>query len=216
MTDPANVSTPPQYSGMRLKELVFATLEDYDGKESEYRLDIISPCKQYDTPRPAILFIHGGGFVDCDKRQGYIPVFAKHLTGAGYTVVSPDYPMFSSASQRNSYPPQHIALKAAEAAHKAYLYITENADTLNIDKDRIAIMGGSAGGMTAFYLLEHYSDNIRLFINFWGAPWHYSPDVKGFPPTLSIHGTADPTVSYELELPISDAFEKHGIPHKLI
>ena len=42
------------------------------------------------------------------------------------------------------------------------------------------------------------------------------PDVTKFPPTVSIHGTDDITVSYELELPIQDAFEKAGIPHKLI
>ena len=84
------------------------------------------------------------------------------------------------------------------------------------DSEHIAIMGGSAGGMTCFYLLEHYNDEFKMFGNCWGAPWAVSPDVSEFPPTLSIHGTADMAVDYSLELPIQENFEKAGIPHRLI
>ena len=77
-------------------------------------------------------------------------------------------------------------------------------------------MGGSAGGMTCYYLLEFFDDEFKFFGNCWGSPWHRVPDITKFPPTISIHGTADPTVAYELELPIHEAFDKAGIPNKLI
>ena len=96
------------------------------------------------------------------------------------------------------------------------MYIKENAERLRLDTDRIAVMGGSAGGMTSFYWLEHYKDKVLAFINCWGAPRGIIPNVTNFPPTLSVHGTADTTVPYELELPIQNALEKSDIPHKLI
>ena len=55
-----------------------------------------------------------------------------------------------------------------------------------------------------------------MFVNCWGTPKHRVPDVAKFPPTVSIHGTADQSVSYDLEIPIQEAFETAGIPHKLI
>ena len=56
-------------------------------------------------------------------------------------------------------------------------------------------MGGSAGGMTCFYLLEHYSDKILAFGNCWGCPRQTRLN----------------------KLPPLDQFcEENGIEHKLI
>ena len=205
------------YEGMTVEEYTFCRLKNYRGEMQDYALDLITLPEPTEAPRPVVIFVHGGGFVQpYDKRQGYIPIFAKALTKAGYAVVSPDYPIFDTREQRNEWNDSFGADRAAEAIHLAYLYIKENAERLRLDADRIAIMGGSAGGMACFYLLEHYETDIKAFGNCWGAPWKLLPDVAAFPPTVSIHGTADPLVSYELELPIQDAFKTAGIPHKLL
>ena len=206
------------YDGMKLDEYSFVYMENYKGEQQEYKLDVIAPLEKSEAPRPVVIFVHGGGFAQpCDKRQAYIPMFAHHLTKAGYVVVSPDYPIFDDADQRAAYTGNDRgAARAAEAVHMAYLYIQQNAEGLHLDADRIAIMGGSAGGMTGFYLLDHYDDKFRMFGNCWGAPKGYMPDVTKFPPTLSIHGTADQAVPYELEAPIQAAFEAAGIDHELI
>jgi len=206
------------YEGMKVEEYTFASLVNYHGENEDYKLDVISPEKEYDSKRPAFVFIHGGGFVQGnDKRQRYVPVFAKVLTELGCVVVSPDYLVYDSSEQRDSSGDfVRGAGKAAEAVLIAVEYIKENAEKFNIDPERIAIGGGSAGGMTAFYLLEHLSKNFKMFLNCWGAPKPYVPDVKGFPPTLSIHGTADQAVGFELEAPIQNALEKEGIDHLLI
>lgn len=205
------------YKGMKVEEYVFCRLKNYHGEMQEYKLDFITLPDDIVSPRPVVIFIHGGGFVQpYNRRQAYIPIFAKSLTQAGYTVVSPDYPIFDDIVQRSMWNETLGADRAAEAAHLAYLYIKENADALKVDVERIALMGGSAGGMTGFYLLEHYDDDFKLFANCWGPPMHVIPDVSKFPPTISIHGTADETVPYELEIPIQSSFEDQGIPHKLI
>ena len=205
------------YEGMKVEEHTFCQLENYSGELLDYKLDIITLPEKSETPRPVVIFIHGGGFVQPhNKRQGYIPVFAKALTKAGYAVVSPDYPIFDNGAHRATWNETIGADRAAEAVHLAYLYVKDNAEKFNFDADRIAVMGGSAGGMTGFYLLEFYNDDFKFFGNCWGSPWHRVPDVSKFPPTVSIHGTADKTVSFDLEAPIQDGFEKAGIPHKLI
>ena len=205
------------YEGMKLEEYTFCRLADYNGETQDYKLDVITAPEDSDTPRPVVIFVHGGGFIKPnDKRQGYIPIFAKALTKAGYAVVSPDYPVFDNGEQRAAWNRTLGADRAAEAVHLAYLYVKENAEKFNFDAERIALMGGSAGGWTAFYLLQFYNDSFKMFGNCWGSPRNYKPDVTKFPPTVSIHGTADKLVPYELEPPIHEAFEKAGIPNKLI
>lgn len=205
------------YEGMTVGEHTFCRLENCHGEMQDYKLDVISAPNEPTAPRPVVIFVHGGGFLrPHDKRQSYISVFARALTEAGYAVVSPDYPIFDNVEERNAWNNTRGADRAAEAVYRAYLFVKENAERFSFDADRIAVMGGSAGGMTCFYLLEHYDVDVRMFGNCWGTPRTYSVDVTGFPPTLSIHGTADTVVPYELELPIQRDLARHGIPSELI
>ena len=191
------------YQGMQVEEMVFCRMENYHGEEEDYKLDLITAPEVPEAPRPVVIFAHGGGFVrPNDKRQGYIPVFARALTAKGYAVVSPDYPVFDDHPHRATWNETQGADRAAEAVYRAYLFVKERAEDLRLDASRIAVMGGSAGGMACFYLLEHYDVDVKIFGNCWGPPRYQPIDVSSFPPTLSIHGTADPTVPYELELQI--------------
>lgn len=204
------------YEGMIVEEYTFCQMENYHGQLQDYKLDVILSPEAASAPRPVVIFAHGGGFVlPNDKRQGYIPIFARALTKEGYAVVSPDYPVFDNHEERAKWNDTRGADRAAEAIYRAYQYVKENAEKFNFDAENIAVMGGSAGGAACFYLLEHYDVDVKLFGNCWGTP-RYLPDVSSFPPTVSIHGTADPLVPYELELPIQDALAALGIPHELI
>ena len=42
------------------------------------------------------------------------------------------------------------------------------------------------------------------------------PDLQGFPPVLSIHGTADQAVSYQNDVVIHDRLKELGIRNELI
>lgn len=207
----------PDYSGMILNEVTFAVMRDYENHEREYKLDIITSEKMEDNKYPAVFFVHGGGFMEpCDKRQAYISLFARKLTERGYILISPDYPIYETEEKLNQAGGESAGyLKAAEAVHYAYRYIKEHAEEYHIDAKRIAMMGGSAGSMCAFYAIAGYDDDYNAFINLWGVPKPL-PDIRKFPPVLSIHGTADVLVAYERELILKKKLDAAGIKNQLI
>jgi acetyl esterase/lipase len=89
--------------------------------------------------RPAILAIHGGAWRGGDKAWG--EQFAKELCPHGYVVFSINYRL--SSRPNGTWPAQ------IEDVQKALRYIRANARRFNIDPDRIASLGMSAGGHLA-------------------------------------------------------------------
>ena len=87
-------------------------------------------------PLPLVVYVHGGGWTMGDRRGGAGIEFKSAILEAGYAFASinyrlaPDYP----------FPAQIKDVKCAIRFFRA------NAETLGIDPDRIAAMGGSAGG----------------------------------------------------------------------
>lgn len=95
-------------------------------------------------PRPAVILLHGGGW----KYGNYLETgnWPRTLSSAGYTVISLEYSL--------STPDKPSWQSAPTDISTAMNYIREHAAELNIDKDRISLLGQSAGGHLA--LLEAY------------------------------------------------------------
>ena len=100
------------------------------------------------TPAPALLWIHGGGFLIGDPEQDRRSSigFAREL---GITV----------AAVRYRLAPEHPAPAALEDAYAALTWLFANADELGIDPTRIAIGGASAGGGLAAALALYAHDH---------------------------------------------------------
>ena len=93
--------------------------------------------------RPAVLQIHGGGWVIGDKREQGIPLL-KYLARRGWVGFNANYRLSPGAT----YPDHLVDLKAA------LVWIREHADTYGIDPDFVVVTGGSAGGhLTALMAL---------------------------------------------------------------
>ena len=93
--------------------------------------------------RPAIMQIHGGGWVIGDKREQGIPLLG-HLAANGWVGFNVNYRLSPAAT----FPEHLIDLKAA------LVWIRAHADDYGIDPDFIAVTGGSAGGhLTALMAL---------------------------------------------------------------
>jgi acetyl esterase/lipase len=101
------------------------------------RLDVYHPRTPGER-RPAVLQIHGGGWVIGDKREQGIPLLG-HLVAAGWVGFNANYRLSPGAT----FPDHLVDLKRALA------WIREHAAEYGADPDFVCVTGGSAGGHLA-------------------------------------------------------------------
>ena len=106
----------------------------YGSKSKNQSLDLYLP-ETGSGPFPLLIHIHGGGFAMGDKRDDHMDAY---LTGIrrGYAVASIEYRLSGEA----------IFPAAVLDCREALRYILAHAVELSVDPDRIATIGGSAGG----------------------------------------------------------------------
>jgi pectinesterase len=105
--------------------------------ERNLALDVFCPAKKTKVKRTAIIIIHGGGW-----RSGSKDMFhsmAQHLAALGYVCFTPEYRLSTEAL----YPAGVHDVKAA------IRWVRKNAAKYNIDTNKIAVAGHSAGGELA-------------------------------------------------------------------
>ncbi len=103
-----------------------------------------------DKPTPLLFFIHGGGWVAGDKTG--VGGTVKACLDAGISVVSINYRYTTQAQKAGVKPPVEWPLSDAA---RALQLVRSKAAEWNIDKQRIAASGGSAGACSSLYLAFH-------------------------------------------------------------
>ena len=88
--------------------------------------------------RPALIYLHGGGWVFGDKRTQGLPL-CNHLAANGWVCFNANYRLSPGAT----YPDQVVDCKAAIA------WVREHAAEYGVDTGFIALAGGSAGAHIA-------------------------------------------------------------------
>lgn len=110
--------------------VIYTKVKDWEGK-----MDIYLPSKG-NEPTPVVINIHGGGWNKGVKEsQTGFNTFFK----IGFAVANIEYRLTGQAT----------APAAVEDTRCALIYLIKNAKQLNIDVNKIVIMGGSAGGHLA-------------------------------------------------------------------
>ncbi len=107
----------------------------------EVRVVISAPAAKGQN-RPAILHIHGGGYVMGSAEMGAL-TDAAYVTQLGAVVVSVDYRLA----------PETPHPGPVEDCYAALAWLHAHADELGVDKARIAVTGESAGGGLAAALV---------------------------------------------------------------
>jgi len=102
--------------------------------DREVRVRVYRP-KGGATPRPGIVFIHGGGFIIGSVETEHIGAVLV-AADAGAVVVSVDYRLA----------PEHPFPAALHDCYAALSWLHAEAAALGVDPDRVAVMGASAGG----------------------------------------------------------------------
>jgi acetyl esterase/lipase len=110
--------------------VVYTTVKGWEGK-----MDIYNAPKAA-KPTPVVINIHGGGWNHGVKESqtGFNTFFKM-----GYAVANMEYRLTGQAT----------APAAIEDTRCALIYLIKNAKALNIDVNKIVIMGGSSGGHLA-------------------------------------------------------------------
>ncbi len=118
------------------------TNERYHPSEPDATFDVFYPTdvSQTDRTLPAIVWIHGGGFVGGTKED--VSNYLRILASKGYTTIAINYAL---APERTYPTPIH-------QANLALAYIQRNAKRLHVDPARLFIAGDSAGAQIAAQL----------------------------------------------------------------
>jgi acetyl esterase/lipase len=111
----------------------------YAGAHGDPRVgDLYRPTGR--GPWPAVLLIHPGSWTRGSRSE--MTRFAKRFASAGYVVYNVDYRL----APENRYPAQLDDVRAA------FGWLYRRAPSLGVDRDRIAVMGYSAGAHLALLL----------------------------------------------------------------
>ena len=132
----ATIVKPKLPQGIRAEnDVVYASLPNTPFGKRELHLDLFRPEKT--GKYPALLLIHGGGWRSGNKSMD-VPM-AQQIAAKGYVTAAVEYRLSPEAL----YPAAVYDIKAA------IRFLRANAKKFNIDPERIAIAGSSAGGQLA-------------------------------------------------------------------
>jgi acetyl esterase/lipase len=206
-------------------------------------IDIMKP-KGGGAKRPAVIVIHGGGWVGGNK-EGMVRNHCVPYLEKGFVVANVEYRLAAVAP----------APAAVQDVLKAAEWFLKNADKYGVDKRRVVVTGGSAGGHLALMVgmtpksakLGPHT-KVAAVVNFYGitdvgdqlegphmqkyaVTWvpeqagrfelarRVSPMAyvrKDVPPVLTIHGDADRTVPYEHGVNLTKALRAAGADAELL
>ena len=147
------------------------------GGGRDLRCDVYRPAAS--THRSAVLMVHGGSWIRGNKSAMQEQIDC--LVSRGYVCVAPEYRFLQDAP----WPAQINDVKAAMR------WLRANAKSLNVDAEKIAVLGNSAGAYLALMLaatpgvVEFEGDGGSA-----GVATHVAACIAVYPPVLFYTGSA--------------------------
>ena len=177
--------------------------------------------------RPAIIFVHGGGFRTGDKQQAMYIKMCRAFAEAGYISFSVNYRV--STHGKITLPVLNNTLNDVLLAFR---WILEHSDEYGVDPAKMLIAGDSAGGGIVVNMA--YSNEGRELIagciDLWGGlpfshsepdvdrygqPVNYNPIPSGVPPTCIFHSKGDDIIPVATSINLANELKEKGIVHEI-
>ncbi|WP_154901308.1 alpha/beta hydrolase [Gimesia maris] len=114
---------------------VVEDIEYRPGNRRAWKLDLVMPRERSEPPRPAIIFVHGGGWSSGDKARGIFRSGPVEYASLGYVCISVNYRL----ADEDPFPACLHDVKCAVR------WLRAHADKYNVDPNRIGGYGNSAG-----------------------------------------------------------------------
>lgn len=152
-----------------------------DAVPMDLLLDVYTP-RNDEVDRPAMVFIHGGGFTGGDKGTDAPASFARYFAERGFVSLSINYRLLGdygtlpaefvdavdafpglTDSERDQTKAMYPAVRDAKAALR---WLVANASEYGVDPDQISVVGGSAGSYISIALgatdFDDYTNELSM------------------------------------------------------
>ena len=177
--------------------------------------------------KPVVVLVHGGGFIEGDKKQALYVRMAERFAKAGYVSFSVNYRLITQGKINIT-----VLDNAVSDLFAAIHWILMHSEEYGVDPNKIIIAGDSAGG--AIVVNAAYSDSgkslIKGCINLWGGlcfsrinecanqwnePVNYYPVTQDVPPTCIVHGDKDKLVPFRTSEDLANELMRLGVYYEL-
>jgi dienelactone hydrolase len=203
-------------------DLQYGEAVGHDGTLEKLLLDVHEPKGDTAPVRAAVVWVHGGYFVEGSKTDSWYKPAYEQFARAGYVTFSIDYrldpnlPYGAGPAVTEARVDEYVAatFNAQHDAQAAVRWVRRNARKWHVDPEKIAIAGHSAGAITAHMVAfnDHdpgssgnpgYSSRVAAAVSAAGGslPAKMVRVDTGEPPLLVVHGLADDVVPYPAEVP---------------
>ncbi|MBE2247396.1 MAG: alpha/beta hydrolase fold domain-containing protein [Candidatus Competibacteraceae bacterium] len=146
------------FTTVNMQTVVFGQNYDYQGNLITLEADIYYPAGDTASHRAAIIYMHGGGFVQGIRNTPKIIRLCRKLAKKGYVVASIDYRL--GVADNSNEEMGRAQVRAQQDLNAFIRYAKANAATAKIDTNHIFLSGGSAGG--ASILVKAFMDISEL------------------------------------------------------
>ncbi|KAJ5745669.1 hypothetical protein N7520_010851 [Penicillium odoratum] len=134
------------------------TVHIYNLLQPPVQLDLVASVPLEPTsPRPTLIFFHGGGLVSGSRRGRFPPLPVKLLLDRGWAVVVPDYRLLPEAG----------IVDILDDLHQLEAWMVQSA--VGVDMNRVVVGGSSAGSLVSILALSVWKTvKPRAFLSLWG------------------------------------------------
>ena len=161
----------------------YPTFDNVNGKPRQLAAFVTKPPAKFKPPYPVLIDIHGGP--EGQSRPGFAGRSNYFLNDMGIALIEPN--VRGSTGYGKSFTQLDNGFKREETVKDIGALLDWVAAQPDLDKNRVAVIGGSYGGYMSLASMTHFSDRLRCgvdvvgisnFVTFLESTQEYRRDLR--------------------------------------